>query len=363
MSHNEGHGTAVAMLVLHGRAGATTGIGVTMTTAINHQLARTNRGYANQFILSHVKYKADFTRVEVASIKRTITLTSGEAKRVFVRCFYSYQVNMYFINAMGRVWLSREYVQAQEEQMHNCLDVATQAMEADLVWAESLCKQHGLHTLADYDIDALHMEVSIISNMGRRYYELILKFDLLVTMLQTLHIEGHISECQQDSRRSTAKRHILELTSIAREFNRACRAHITVLNEANLARRPQVAKSATAPGNNARAAIPQAPQASQTQGSPTMGTETPWQIQLRQGIRQADTHSIDTPPADRPAEASDETAAAPLVGFANDHSIESLKYGASTPRASARRLFSDPRVFCVPPVREADVRSGRSRPR
>ena len=53
------------------------------------QLAVMDTGEANRRILNKDEYRADFRRVEAASLKRKTRLARAEGKRIFPRCFYS----------------------------------------------------------------------------------------------------------------------------------------------------------------------------------------------------------------------------------------------------------------------------------
>src|ERR1700750_3188419 len=78
-------------------------------------LALLDSGEANKRILAKEEYRADFRRVEAASLKRRTALASGEGKRIFARCFYTFQVNMYFVSILGRTKLPHESIEQIEQ--------------------------------------------------------------------------------------------------------------------------------------------------------------------------------------------------------------------------------------------------------
>ena len=58
------------------------------------RLAVIDQGEANERILNKEEYRADFRKVEGASLKRKTQLARHEAKGMFDRCFYSFQESM-----------------------------------------------------------------------------------------------------------------------------------------------------------------------------------------------------------------------------------------------------------------------------
>ena len=87
------------------------------------RLAVIDTGQVNERILNKDEYRAVFRKVEGASLKRTTHLSSPHAKRMFARCFYSFQASMYFISQLGRAKLDHEVVEridvvSQEAAIH-----------------------------------------------------------------------------------------------------------------------------------------------------------------------------------------------------------------------------------------------------
>lgn len=194
------------------------------------QLAVMDTGEANRRILNKDEYRADFRRVEAASLKRKTRLASAEGKRIFARCFYSFQASLYFVSALGRTKVPHEYVEQIEQAVRNKMDEGTKELNQAIDGAELLFKNHSIETVATYDTVPLEVEVGITSALGRRYFELIHKLDQLMPLLQTLEIEEVITEKQVEQQRSRFKRIVLALSSMMRNFAMGCRRR---MNEAD----------------------------------------------------------------------------------------------------------------------------------
>lgn len=181
-------------------------------------LALMDSGEANKRILSKDEYRADFRRVEAASLKRKTCLASGEGKRIFARCFYSFQASMYFVSALGRTKLQREVIEQIEQAVRAKLEVAAAELNKAIDGAELLLKQSSIESIATYDTVPLELEIGITSALGRRYFELIHRLDQLMPLIQTLEIEEVITEKQAEHQRSNCKRIVLSMTSSVRNF-------------------------------------------------------------------------------------------------------------------------------------------------
>jgi hypothetical protein len=209
-----------------------------------NSLALMDKGDANRRILSKDQYRADFRRVEAASVKRKTNLKSAEGKRILLRCFYSFQASVYFISTLGRTKLPHESVELVEQSLRERLEAATKEMEQSIDGAEALFKQQGIENVATYDTVALETEIGITSALGRRYFELIHKLDLLMPLLQTLEIEEVISERQVEHQRSKCKRVVLALSSTARNLSAGIRRR---MNEMDSKKAEGDARRATPP--------------------------------------------------------------------------------------------------------------------
>ena len=176
-------------------------------------LAVMDHGEANRRILAKDEHRVDFRRVEAASIKRQLRLSSGEAKRIFARCFYSFQASLYFISQIGRTKLPAEAVESIEKLVREKLEAVGKELDAGIDGAEALLKNSNIEEIATYDTLPLEMPIPITSALGRRYFEAIHKLDQLMPLLQTLAIEEIISEKQADRQRSRYKRILMSVKS------------------------------------------------------------------------------------------------------------------------------------------------------
>lgn len=212
-------------------------------------LAVMDSGEANKRILSKDEYRADFRRVEAASLKRKTSLSSGEGKRVFARCFYTFQAGMYFVSTLGRTKLPRESVEQIEQAVRAKLEVAAKEVDKLIDGAEGLLKQNSIECIATYDTVPLEIEIGITSALGRRYFELIHKLDQAMPLIQTLEIEEVITEKAAEHQRSNCKRIVLSLASTVRNFSAGVRRR---MNEADAKKaegdeRPQARASSDQP--------------------------------------------------------------------------------------------------------------------
>jgi len=197
-------------------------------------LALMDKGDANRRILSKEEHRADFRRVEGASLKRKTMLKSAEGKRIFARCFYSFQASVYFISTLGRTKLPHESVEKIEQALRERLEAVTKDLNHAIDGAEVLFKQHGIETVATYDTVPMEAEIGITSALGRRYFELIHKLDQLMPLLQTLEIEEVITERQVEHQRSKSKRLVLGMASTARNFAAGIRRRMNEMDAKKL---------------------------------------------------------------------------------------------------------------------------------
>lgn len=75
------------------------------TNKSDGRIVKIDEGSVNARILAR-EAKADFRRVEAASIKVVARLASAEGKRLFVRFFSTLQLNAHFISVLAhaRAW-------------------------------------------------------------------------------------------------------------------------------------------------------------------------------------------------------------------------------------------------------------------
>ena len=170
-------------------------------------IVKTDQGAVNARILAK-EVKADFRRVEAASVKMKTHFTSAEAKRLFVRFFNTLQLNVHFVSVIARTRLDHEEIERVETALRKRLESVTDDLNKALDGAEALFKNHGITSVATYDTQALELEVGVNSSSGRRYFEALGKFDQLMPLLQTLEIHEVISLRDADIQRAGFKRAI-----------------------------------------------------------------------------------------------------------------------------------------------------------
>jgi hypothetical protein len=194
----------------------------------NEQIVKMDEGAVNDRILAK-EVKADFRRVEAASVKMMTHLTSAEAKRMFVRFFNTVQLNAHFVSVIARTKLKHEDVERVEAALRERVEAVSYDLNKAIDGAEALFKMNGITTVATYDTKPLELEVGIISSTGRRYFELLNKLDQLMPLLQTLEIHEVITPRDADIQRAAFKRAIRTVAGSARSLAAGLRRHMNEL--------------------------------------------------------------------------------------------------------------------------------------
>ena len=179
--------------------------------------AHVDQDAVNNRILAK-EVKADFRRVEAASVKMMSHFTSAEAKRIFVRYFSTLQLNVHFISVIARTKLNHEDVEQAEASLRELQEALAGDLNAAIDGAEVLFKRNGITSFATYDTKALEIEVGIHSPSARRYLEALGKFDQLMPLLQTLEIHELITLREGDLQRAVLKRAIRGIAIRARNL-------------------------------------------------------------------------------------------------------------------------------------------------
>lgn len=192
------------------------------------QIVKIDEGAVNARILAR-ESKADFRRVEAASIKVVTRLTSAEGKRLFVRFFSTLQLNVHFISVLARTRLDSDDVAKVEAAIKARIDTVAEALNKAIDGAEALFAANGITGAATYDTQPLELEVGIISSTGRRYLELIGKLDQLMPLLQTLEIHEVISTQALDIQRATLKRQVRDVAHSARSLAAGLRRRMNAM--------------------------------------------------------------------------------------------------------------------------------------
>ncbi|MDF3831962.1 DUF1845 domain-containing protein [Cupriavidus basilensis] len=173
--------------------------------------------------------KADFRRVEAASLKMQTCFTSAEGKRMFVRLFNTLQLNAHFISVIARTRLDHDDVAKVEAAIRAQMDAVADKLNQALDGAEALFKAHGITGAATYDTVPLEVEVGVLSSAGRRYLELIGKLDQLMPLLQTLEIHEVITTQAVDIQRAGLKRLVRDVANATRNFATGLRRRMNAL--------------------------------------------------------------------------------------------------------------------------------------
>lgn len=205
-------------------------------------LVRTDEGAVNARILAK-EVKADFRRVEAASVKMMTCFASAEAKRQFVRYFSTMQLNAHFVSVIARTKLKPEDVVRVEAMLREQLVSVADELNNRIDGAEALFKANGITQIATYDTVPLEIEVGIISSIGRRYFEILNKLDQLMPMLQTLEFHEVITTSEVDRQRAVCKRLIRNLATSARNLASGLRRRMNALDALEAEREPS--KTAT----------------------------------------------------------------------------------------------------------------------
>ena len=196
---------------------------------VDTRIVETDQGAVNARILAK-EVKADFRRVEAASVKLMTHLTSAEAKRMFVRFFSTLQLNGHFVSVIARTKLKHEDVERVEAALRDKLVAAADELNKAIDGAEALFKVNGIISFATYDTVPLALEVGVISASGRRYLEILNKFDQLMPLLQTLEIHEVITPRDADIQRVGFKRLIRGVAVAARNLATGLRRRMNALD-------------------------------------------------------------------------------------------------------------------------------------
>ena len=192
------------------------------------QIVKMDQGGVNARILAK-ETKADFRRIEAASVKMPARFTSAEGKRFFVRLFNTLQLNTHFISVIARTRLDHEDIAKVEATIRAQLDGVNDKLNEAIDAAEALFKAHGITSVATYDTVPLAVEVGVLSSFGRRYLEVLGKLDQLMPLLQTLEIHEVLTAQAVDVQRAAFKRQVRDVANGARNFATGLRRRMNAL--------------------------------------------------------------------------------------------------------------------------------------
>ncbi|MDO8770940.1 MAG: DUF1845 domain-containing protein [Burkholderiaceae bacterium] len=192
------------------------------------QIVKMDEGGVNARILAK-ETKADFRRIEAASLKMRARFTSAEGKRFFVRLFSTLQLNTHFISVIARTRLDHDDVAKVEAALRTKMDFVSENLNKAIDGAEALFKSHGVTSVATYDTVPLEVDVGVMSSAGRRYLEVLGKLDQLMPLLQTLEIHEVITAQAVDIQRAGLKRQVRDVANGARNFAMGLRRRMNAL--------------------------------------------------------------------------------------------------------------------------------------
>lgn len=192
-------------------------------------IVKHDQGGVNARILAR-ENKADFRRVEAASVKLKASFASAEGKRMFVRYFSTLQLSAHFISVIARTRIDHADVARVETVMRDQMDNAAEALNKAIDGAEALFEAHGITSPATYDTVPLEVEVGILSSSGRRYLELLGKLDQLMPLLQTLEIHEVVTTQAVDIERAGLKRKVRDVANGARSLATRMRRAMNALD-------------------------------------------------------------------------------------------------------------------------------------
>lgn len=192
------------------------------------EIVKMDQGGVNARILAK-ETKADFRRVEAASLKMPTRFTSAEGKRFFVRLFNTQQLNAHFISVIARTRLDADDIAQVEAAIRTQMEFVTENLNKAIDGAEALFKAHGITSAATYDTVPLDVEVGVLSSSGRRFLEVLGKLDQLMPLLQTLEIHEIISAQQVDTQRAALKRQVRDVANGTRNFAMGLRRRMNAM--------------------------------------------------------------------------------------------------------------------------------------
>jgi len=190
---------------------------------------KVDQGGVNARILAK-EAKADFRRVEAASLKMPTRFTSAEGKRFFARLFNTLQLNTHFISVIARTRLDHEDVTKIEDNIRAKIEAVNQNLNTAIDGAEALYTANGITRTATYDTVPLDVDVHVLSSIGRRFLELLGKLDQLMPLLQTLEIHEVITTQAVDLQRASIKRQVRDVANGARNLAMGLRRRMNAMD-------------------------------------------------------------------------------------------------------------------------------------
>lgn len=162
--------------------------------------------------------ESQLTRYEGVHFTYEVVLYSPEAKRMFARCFNSFQGNLYIMLAKARYQFPKEVTDQVAEAIEQQIGKCTQQVEQEITAAQTLLGDYGVTRLIDYADAPLTVMAHVISRDGLRYLMLLHKADQMIAMLDTLATVDGMSGNRLEKRKRHFRRKILQIAGTVRAW-------------------------------------------------------------------------------------------------------------------------------------------------
>ena len=207
------------------------------------EFVKHDQGGVNARILAK-ESKADFRRVEAASLKIKASFASAEGKRLFIRYFNTFQLAIHFISVISRTRLNHDDVAKVEGLVRAQMDKVAEELNHAIDGAEALFQTNGITSTATYDTVPMELDVGVLSSSSRRYLEILGKLDQLMPLLQTLEIHEVITTQAVDIERAGLKRKVRDVANGTRNLAARLRREMNALDARRGAGEPEGASGA-----------------------------------------------------------------------------------------------------------------------
>jgi hypothetical protein len=183
-----------------------------------YPMSTADDGRVNERILTKEARRDYLERVESSRLPIRTVLHSPEGKRLFLRVFDSLQLSAHFVSVIARTGLPHEFVEKVEAEVLGLLEKTTTELNQAIDGAELLLKNNAIQALSRYAAEPMEFDAPVISSFGRRYLDVLVKFDQLMPLLETLAIYEVITEKEKDARKGIFKRVVKRVAGGTRTF-------------------------------------------------------------------------------------------------------------------------------------------------
>ena len=176
-------------------------------------------GKINQRILASLHRTDPLKKLESAYRTYPTTFFSPDLKRLYLRFFEITAVNVHYVEVIARMEpnLGPEVAEKCEGHLMDRMQTILDEVDKALDGAAALMQANGLTQEVRYLADGLELEVRVTSPIMRNYLKLMEKTEQLIGLLETLRIDGVISNAQCDGRRGALKAQVKTFASAARQ--------------------------------------------------------------------------------------------------------------------------------------------------